>query len=87
MNIESKEFRSELKDYINAVYDICCVAGAIHIVLDDDNLDNRSINWCLQNTIPNVNNYVEKYISARCLELLLMIPENKRLKYLQKYNF
>jgi len=38
----------KLKKNIQKIYEIDSAGGYLHIVLDDGNLDNRSINFCKQ---------------------------------------
>ena len=46
-----------------AVYDAHDMGGGLHIVLDDNNLDDGSIEWCLDQDLTNVE--------RRCANFLL----------------
>ncbi len=79
--IHTKEFIEELRQHINYIYDeISYVGGHLHIVLDDGNTDDSSIQWCLDK-IKTEENYIYKHVYTRCCELLLQIPENIRSQY------
>lgn len=47
------KLRRETIDLIKRIYKKYPSGGALHIVLDDGNDDDRCIKWCLQNSIPN----------------------------------
>jgi len=79
--VRTKEFMEELRQYINYIYgEISYVGGHLHIVLDDGNTDDSSIQWCLDK-IKTEENYIDKHVYTRCCELLLQIPENIRSQY------
>ena len=83
--IEDKDFTTESQDFINAIYELSPVAGVLHIVLDDGNLSNKDIEWCMDKNNEETENYVEKIIYHRCCELLLQIPEKIREEYMNSY--
>ena len=83
--IEDKEFKIELQDFISAIYELSAVGGVLHIVLDDGNLSNKDIEWCMDKNNEETKNYVERMIYHRCAELLLHIPENIRKEYMDEY--
>lgn len=33
---------------IEFIYEISCVGGPLHIVLDDGNVDDEDIQWCIE---------------------------------------
>ena len=83
--IEDKDFKTELQDFISAVYELSPIAGILHIVLDDGNLSNKDIEWCMDKNNEETENYVERVIYNRCAELLLQIPEKIRKQYIDNY--
>lgn len=83
--IDDKDFKPELQDFISAVYELSAVGGVLHIVLDDGNLSNKNIEWCMDENNKKTENYVEKMIYNRCAELLLQIPEDIRKEYMDEY--
>lgn len=68
---------------IKLIYKKYPSGGALHIVLDDGNEDDRCILWCLQNSIPN-EEFCEKedrQMFERCaINLLKLGTERKRGK-------
>ena len=45
--------RAETIELIKQIYKKYPSGGALHIVLDDDNVDDSDILWCLKNSIPD----------------------------------
>lgn len=74
-----QKIKNDIQNLIDAIYDQHPCGGPLHIVLDDGNLDDDSINWCLNNTIENCDDIVLKIISKTCAELLLQLPEEERI--------
>lgn len=63
-------------DYLyDKVYENNAAGGGLHIVLDDGNLSDRSINWCIDNV--DLTEYEKKLV-----ELLLSITEEERVNCL-----
>lgn len=78
-------------DLIWKIYDTYTTGGALHIVLDDENVDDDSIYWCMENAIANnFENYYDeeswndieqdKEMFFECAENLLKMSEAERLK-------
>lgn len=64
--------------------DNCNVGGPLHIVLDDDNVSDNDILWCLDH-LRNTY-YVDDYLAKLCYKIggfLLMIPEEDREKVVE----
>ena len=61
----------------------CGVGGPLHIVLDDYNVEDENITWCLRNMDnPEFEEYSEE-VEKLCYKiggLLLTIPEEERLE-------
>ena len=56
------------------------VGGALHICLDDLNLNDDDIIYCLENTIPKIKNPYWHSQYYYCAISLLMLSYSKRLK-------
>lgn len=78
-------------DLIWDIYETYPTGGALHIVLDDDNVDDDSIYWCMENAInKNFENYYDedswhdieqdRAMFFECAENLLKMSEEERLK-------
>jgi len=69
----SQEFRDRLQTLVHAIYE--CPGGGcgccLHIVLDDTNLEDSHIQWCLDNSIKHG-------ICREVAEMLLSIPVEDR---------
>lgn len=78
INISIKERILELKDIIYNDYN--CVGGALHIILDDKNLDDYFIRWCINNSIPKIKDNKERQIYSECAKLLLKLSYSARCK-------
>lgn len=73
-------------EMIKEIYKKHSAGGALHIVLDDDNIEDCCILWCLQNTIPN-EEFCEKEdreLFERCAINLIKIDERKRKYVIEK---
>ena len=75
-NFEIKQKIRELKNIIYSKYN--CVGGELHIVLDDGNIEDSNINWCLNNSIIKISNEEEKKVYTECAELLLKLSYSSR---------
>ena len=63
---------------IKRLYAMNSVGGALHIVLDDENIENHHILWCLLNTIPEVEDTEERKLSEDIANELLKMAEDDR---------
>lgn len=66
---------------VNRVYDFSIVGGNAHIVVDDWNLEDNNIRWCLDTALTENHHEActEQLIAERdCLEALLALSENER---------
>lgn len=75
---ELEQKRKDLKALISAIYEISCVGGALHIVLDDGNLKDDNIQWCIDNSIKKCDDIVERVLCLECAKLLLSLPYKLR---------
>lgn len=66
---------------IKRIYKKYPTGGALHIVLDDGNLNDDDIQWCLKNTIEKIEAPLDKRLFKACAKnlLKLTIEERKRL--------
>lgn len=74
----------ELIDIIYNEYD--STGGKLHIVLDDNNIEDEHIKWCLENAISKITNEKEKQVYTECAELLLKLSYSSRKRMFNKYN-
>lgn len=53
---------------ISAVYEASCVGGGLHIVVDDWNLEDESLHWCLRQTLSDDERRCGEALAALSLE-------------------
>ena len=72
-----------IREYVSCLYklDGCCTGGLLHIVLDDGNLDDDDIKWCLDRCIENPEEEESGIGKLICEELLKLPMEQRRLVY------
>ncbi|MBR5817731.1 MAG: hypothetical protein IKY62_03695, partial [Clostridia bacterium] len=66
-------------ELIKQIYEKNAVGGALHIVLDDDNVRDTHIVWCLQNTIPDEKD--DRKLYELCAINLLKLGTQGRRQY------
>ena len=78
------EQKQEIYDVIAQIYAVNGVGGALHIVLDDLNVEDHHIKWCIGDEV--LNNYPEKdwELYRRCAELLLNVHKKQRFALIEK---
>ena len=75
--------KNNLLNKIYNYYQYHVAGGNLHIVLDDGNLEDKNIIWCLNNPIKENNDMAAKEIA----EMLLQLSYNKRKKlYNNRWN-
>lgn len=75
--------KQRIHELINIIYTkYSCAGGALHIVLDDKNIEDDHIHWCLDNAISKIFDEEEKKIYTECAELLLKLSYSSRKKLL-----
>lgn len=83
--MDNFEIKQRIQELINIIYTrYSVVGGALHIVLDDKNLEDSDIRWCLNNSIMKISNEKEKKIYTECAELLLKLSYSSRKRTLNK---
>lgn len=70
-------YKQALYDVIAEILAIYPVGGALHIVLDDLNVKDRHIQWCIEDLDdPNYTDE-DRRLFRRCAELLLMVKSQR----------
>ena len=70
-------YKQALYDLIAKIYAKHPVGGALHVVLDDLNVTDRSIQWCLENMDEPIYTVADRQLFSRCAELLLMLKSQR----------
>ena len=84
--MECKYFREQINDIANDIeelYSISSVGGCLHIVVDDDNLEDYHIQWCIDNANPNDDDYE---IGMKIAKNMLNLSMKERMLMSAKYN-
>ena len=70
-----------VRAYIGCLYDIkgCEAGGMLHILLDDDNLDDDSILWCLKECLNHPEKEETQIGKLICEEYLRLSMQERRL--------
>ena len=76
---EINRLKRETIDLIKQIYRKDAVGGALHIVLDDDNVEDRHILWCLQNSI--LKETTDRVLFERCAINLIKLGTKGRRQY------
>ena len=68
------ELKRETIELIKQIYSKHPTGGALHVVLDDDNVDESSIRWCLENAM-QYEEYTDddRDLLIRCADNLLKL--------------
>lgn len=74
--------KNRLEELVKKAYEYNSVGGALHIVLEDDNIEDEHILWCLENSIPEIKDTEERAVYQELAERLLQYPYSKRLNVL-----
>ena len=93
--ITNCKYENDMVIYVNKLVELLyedlkeCCGGMLHIVLDDGNLDDDDIQWCIENcNKPENENKIDKYL---CLEIahkmLQMTMKQRRLIYYTSLSF
>lgn len=75
--------QEDIDNLVDAIGDKYYCGGPVHIILDDCNVDTKSIKWCMENTIPKEEDIVVRLCSQKLCELLLSLDLTKRIKLLK----
>lgn len=82
---EINEIEKQARAAILEVYRYSCVGSGLHIVLDDENIEDFHIEECLAESIPEIADEKERRACERCAKLLLQIPVKQREKIVHGY--
>ncbi|MFA6063994.1 MAG: hypothetical protein WC736_15505 [Gallionella sp.] len=77
-----------MAEVIGEIYEFSCVGGNAHIVIDDWNLNDDSIRFCLKVCEENESCYSKEQINLEkvCLTTLLSMPLDQRASALAIHN-
>lgn len=74
-----------LEEDICELFKIAPAGGGLHIVLDDCNVEDEDIQWCIDNIDEFANSEYEKDLSMKIATGLLQISsENERIRIIDK---
>ena len=81
---ECKYYDSHLEtiaEYIRCLYNLdgCCTGGLLHVLLDDDNYDDKNILLCLKKCLLNPEKEESKIGQLICEEYLKLTIQQRRL--------
>jgi hypothetical protein len=82
----SQTDKEKLWDLMNRVYWVAPTGGGAHIVLDDQNIDTHSVEFCIPYTKENIDDPYEKRVTLECLEALLPLSEEDRLDVILEFH-
>lgn len=74
--------QEDIKKLNDAIYEINSVGGPLHIVLDDANLEDKDIIWCLENSIKEEEDIVLRVLCRELANILLGLTIKERIDYL-----
>ena len=71
------KYKKALYDVIAKIYAKHPVGGALHIVLDDLNVNDKCIQWCIEDMDYPIYTVADRQLFSRCAELLLMLKSQR----------
>lgn len=76
-----------IKAYINCLYRLegCCTGGLLHILLDDDNIEDHHIQWCLEECEKHPEEEESEIGKLICKEYLKLTMPERRLLFHNLY--
>lgn len=78
------EIKQRIRELIKVIYNkYSCVGGQLHIVLDDENIEDGHIKYCLEG-IDKIEDQEERSIYQECAELLLKLSYSARKRLLKE---
>lgn len=78
------QIKERIRELVGIIYeDYSDVGGALHIVLDDYNIEDDHIKWCLDKSIKEIVDEEEKAIYKECAELLLQLSYSSRKRLIR----
>jgi hypothetical protein len=73
----------ETNQLIDKIYDDYPSGGALHIALDDGNLDDYDIQWCIDNAMDSDSYIKDKDLFLKCANNLLQLTLEQRYQILK----
>ena len=73
-------YKQALYDVIAKIYARHPVGGALHIVLDDLNVNDHHIQWCIEDMDHPIYTEEDRKLFKRCAGLLLMVKSQRARK-------
>lgn len=81
--MDNYEIKQRIRELINIIYnEYSNVGGALHMVLDDENIENDDIIFC-RSQINEIDNVKERLVYSECAELLLKLSYSSRKRLLK----
>ena len=81
---EFNQLKADLMEAIKKVYSFCGIGSELHIVLDDGNVEEHHITWCMER-FPQIEDGNERLACEECAALLLKLPRNARRHVIEKF--
>lgn len=75
---EKHKLFQETLELVKEIYKINCVGGLLHIVLDDGNLKNSHIEYCIE--LIKTSEDIDKALYLKCAENILKMTSTQRNK-------
>lgn len=72
------EILDMISNYVDIIYSYSPVGSGLQMVLEGGNIDDDSINWCLDNTIPQIEDADLRITCRLCATLLLTLRQEDR---------
>ena len=78
------QIKERIRELVGIIYDEYSeVGGELHIVLDDYNIEDKHIKYCLEDCISMIVDEKEKAVYKECAELLLQLSYSSRKRLLR----
>lgn len=78
-----EQLYQETIELIREIYKSHPTGGELHIVLDDYNVEDYHIQWCIDNPIKECENLAAKELYLKCANNLLHIEEKDRVEVIR----
>lgn len=79
------QIKQRIRELIKIIYSqYSNVGGELHMVLDNFNIEDHHIQWCLDNSIFKIKDKNEREVYSECAELLLRLSYSSRKRLLVK---
>ena len=81
------EQKQEIYDVIAQIYAVDGVGSALHIVLDDLNVEDHHIIWCIKHMQDYPHSEEEQRLCVRCAQLLLAVHKKQRKRLIETAHY